>query len=231
MVLRNAICVIVPSSWLKNQLVGVGIDSTKIAVIPNPVDSIFFEQTDWEATKSVLEFKKTKPILTFIAHSVNDTRKGLHYFMDAIEYLAEKQKYYSYLIVGSGSSNHARGNEIYCMEYVSSVEVLRAIYAISDCVVVPSLIDSLNQVSAESQSSGTRVIVSNKGGIPETVIAPNLSGIILESLDASTLANAIDTLLKTEWTSESRDKIKKIAHSKWGTEAIAKTFKDLIRGL
>jgi glycosyltransferase involved in cell wall biosynthesis len=117
------------------------------------------------------------------------------------------------------------------MEYVSSVEVLRAIYAISDCVVVPSLIDSLNQVSAESQSSGTRVIVSNKGGIPETVIAPNLSGIILESLDASTLANAIDTLLKTEWTSESRDKIKKIAHSKWGTEAIAKTFKDLIRGL
>jgi glycosyltransferase involved in cell wall biosynthesis len=230
-ILNDSLLILVPTVWLKNQLLAAGIKEKRICVVPNPVADDFFCLTTLQEAELLLKHKKTKPILTFIAHSISDERKGLPLFLDAVGYISQKANNFVCFIVGSGSLNYANRSHVVTIEHVSNINILKAIYAISDCVVVPSLIDNLPQVAIEAQSSGIRVVVSNSGGTPETVLSPNISGIIVKPSNGIEFSNALIGVIDSSWSTKSRESLRDLARARWGGNSVAREFERLISNL
>ncbi len=75
---------------------------------------------------------------------------------------------------------------------------LAEIYRDAAVSVVPSTFpEALGLTSIEAQASGTPVVVSNLGGLPETV-SPEASGLVFENGNSAALADAVIQLLTAE---------------------------------
>lgn len=109
-------------------------------------------------------------------------------------------------------------------------EELPRYYATADVFVAPSIVarsgdtEGLGVVLLEAIASGTCVIGSNVGGIPD-IIRHNRTGLLVEEKNTSQLANAITSLLKN---SKLQKKLRKnaIAHVKkaYSWDVVAKRF-------
>ncbi len=77
-------------------------------------------------------------------------------------------------------------------------EELAAVYRSAAVSVVPSVFpEALGLTSLEAQASGAPVVVSDSGGLPETV-APGESGVVVERQNADQLGHAVASLLADE---------------------------------
>ena len=75
---------------------------------------------------------------------------------------------------------------------------LAQVYRDAAVSVVPSTFpEALGLTSIEAQASGTPVVVSDAGGLPETV-SPGVSGLVFENGNADQLADAVLSLLESE---------------------------------
>ena len=72
----------------------------------------------------------------------------------------------------------------------STREKLATLYQASTLVAVPSYSESFGLVAVEAQACGTPVIATNIGGL-KTVVADNLSGLLVNGHDARTWAEAL----------------------------------------
>ena len=72
----------------------------------------------------------------------------------------------------------------------STREKLATLYQASTLVAVPSYSESFGLVAVEAQACGTPVIATNVGGL-KTVVADNLSGLLVNGHDARTWAEAL----------------------------------------
>jgi len=139
-----------------------------------------------------------------------DPRKGVHVLVDAFEQVISKQRPNTRLrIVGPHSYWDAQPSPYYqaLVERCSGnprIELrgptfndteLAAIYRDSACTVVPSTFpEALGLTSLEAQASGVPVVVSNAGGLPETVDAGK-SGLIFENGNAAQLGEAVLSII------------------------------------
>jgi len=138
-----------------------------------------------------------------------EERKGVHVLLEAFERLRGGGCDARLRIVGphsywspAPSSFYASfaercrrlaGVELRDPTYVD--EELAAIYRSATVSVVPSVFpEALGLTSLEAQASGVPVIVSNAGGLPETVSAEE-SGLVVERGNADALASAMRTLV------------------------------------
>lgn len=223
-VLNDSLLILVPTRWLKSQLLASGVEETKVCVIPNPVSDEYFHLTTLHDAEKILRHKKVRPILTFIAHSVKDQRKGLDLFLDTVNHSSQATHDFICFIVGSGAKDYANGDNLVAFEHVSSISILKAIYAVSDCVVVPSLMDNFPQVATEAQSSGTRVVVSKFGGTPETVLSPNVSGTFVDPFNKREFLNALIEIIRSDWSAKDRESLGELAQERWGKESVNINF-------
>jgi spore coat protein SA len=139
-----------------------------------------------------------------------EQRKGIHVLVDAFEQTISKQRANARLrIVGPHSYWHAKPSSYYealvdrCksnprIELLGPTfddQALAAIYRDSACTVVPSVFpEALGLTALEAQASGVPVVVSNAGGLPETVSAGK-SGLVFDNGNASQLAEAVLSII------------------------------------
>ncbi len=135
-----------------------------------------------------------------------EERKGVDVLVDAFERVISKQRPNARLrIVGPHSYWDAKPSPYYqalaarCannprIELLGPTyddRALAAIYRESACTVVPSVFpEALGLTSLEAQASGVPVVVSNAGGLPETVSAGK-SGLVFDNGNANQLAEAV----------------------------------------
>ena len=135
-----------------------------------------------------------------------EERKGIHVLLDAFEQVITKQRPRSRLrIVGPHSYWHAAPSPYYqklaerCGENprielrgpTYNDQELAALYRDAAVSVVPSVFpEALGLTSLEAQASGVPVVVSNSGGLPETVAA-GTSGLVFDNGNAGQLAEAV----------------------------------------
>lgn len=180
------------SKALRKVLIDLGVEPSKIVVNYNGVDkSIFFPSYN----------KKTKTII-FVGNLIKE--KGILELLSAFDKLGDKYNKYQLRIVGQGPlhdllvDKYAHSDER--IKFLGSLPLDKVAHEIrsAELLVLPSYREGVPNVLLEALSSGTPVVATNVGGIPE-VINPNC-GIVISDLDL--LQDAITMALDRRWSSE-----------------------------
>jgi glycosyltransferase involved in cell wall biosynthesis len=138
-----------------------------------------------------------------------EQRKGVHVLVDAFEQILAVRPGARLRIVGphsywASAPSSFYGDLVERCRRLASIELrdatyvddeLAAVYRSATVSVVPSVFpEALGLTSLEAQASGVPVVVSDAGGLPETVLDGE-SGLVVAHSDAGALASAILGLL------------------------------------
>jgi spore coat protein SA len=149
-----------------------------------------------------------EPLILYVGRV--EERKGVHVLLDAFERVISQRAPSARLkIVGPHSYWTEEPTAFYLAvadrcRTLSRVELhgptyvdteLAALYRSATIGVVPSVFpEALGLTSLEAQASGVPVVVSNAGGLPETIL-PGESGLMFANGDADDLASSVIDLL------------------------------------
>lgn len=166
----------------------------KITVIANGVDTEIFraEPETRLALRRALEIENNWVVGTVSRLS---PEKGIAYFVNAANQLANEMPRARFLIVGDGPE--AERLRAYAttdaLQFVGAQENIAEWLNAFDLFVMPSLEESFGLAVVEAMACGLPVIATNVGGLPY-VVAENETGWLVPPQDVDALAEAIKNL-------------------------------------
>lgn len=184
----KVICV---SQDLKDRLMRHGVAADKLVVIMNGVDRSLFTASD-----------KDKPPGDYLLSVGNLVPlKGHEIILEALTRLPTEKL----VLIGSGAlENHLkdmarRWNIMDRVTFLPAVTQpqLAGYYAGAKATILMSSMEGMPNVILESLATGTPVIATSVGGIPEVITGDN--GILLETRTAEDLTRAISRLSHRKW--------------------------------
>ncbi|MDC1138405.1 glycosyltransferase [Candidatus Pelagibacter sp.] len=152
-----------------------------------------------------IEFKKKKKIITFIGKL--NTAKGYDLFGGAIIKILSKYKDWKAHVIGNEPReklifNHER---LKILGFKSNKFILNFLKKVSISVICSRWDEPFGRTSLEAASRGCAVIISNKGGLPETC----KNAVILKSLTQNEVYKSIENLILNR---EKLIKLQKLNH-------------------
>ena len=215
--LKKCKFIIVISNWIKKRfLKDLRIDNAlleKIVVIPHSTNKIY--------DSNIINLKKK--IIIFVGKL--NTQKGYDLFGNVIIDILNKNTSWKSIVIGDEEREkhifeHPR---LKVMGFVEHSKVIK-LFEKSSIAVVPSRWqEPLGRTGLEASSKGCATIVSNRGGLPETIT----NGIILKKLTEKELFKNIQLLIDDDNFRKNLQK-KSIKNFKLDHSSIAKQI-DIIR--
>ena len=207
------------SRWLEEQarqsslMVG-----QRISAIPNTIDTRIFCPTDRREARLAAKLPAEGRIILFVSQRVTDDRKGVAYFIEAVNRLADKHPEMvantSVAVLG-GCADEVCGQlrlPSFALGYVSDERSIVSIYNSADVYVLPSLEDNLPNTIMEAMACGVPCVGFRVGGIPE-MIEHRRTGYIANFKDSIDLADGIAwTLLEADQAELRTNCLRKVAH-------------------
>ena len=194
--LKNCFKIIFNSNWSKRRfLEGMKsdyINSEKLVVI------------NQSANKNRVNLDNKKKIITFVG-KLNKS-KGYDLFGKAIIKILDKYKDWKSIVIGDEPRDQLifEHKNLIKLGFKKHNEVLN-IYKKSAIAVVCSRWDEpFGRTSLEASSNGCAVIISNRGGLPETIT----NGVILKKLDVKNIYKEIENLINN---AKKRNKIQRLS--------------------
>jgi glycosyltransferase involved in cell wall biosynthesis len=191
---NNRMHIVTPSRWLGREAARSALfRDIPVSVIPYGLEADVFVAHDRQAMRRAFKLPADLKIILFIAHMVDDPRKGLAYLDEALCRLGPRPDV-GLLLVGGG--NIALKSQVQHMRagLVSDDAVVGQLYSAADIVAVPSLEDNLPNTMLEAMAAGTPVIGFDIGGVPDLVI-PGETGFLAPAADSAALSAALATAL------------------------------------
>ncbi len=204
--LRKASAIISVSQDLKNKMVELGIDQSKIHVVYRGVNKQLFKFRDKLESREKINLPKHKYIILFVGNLI-DTKGCMDLFY-ATKECVESGCDIQLVFVGSGSCSKVIKSEIKKNSLSNNVVLVGQVehkmipywISASDILCLPSHNEGVPNVVVEAISSGVPVIATRVGGIPEVVNTS--SGILVDKQDHDALVDAISYAYKKEWDAE-----------------------------
>ena len=221
---------VAPSRWLSGVAKSSALMSgRRIEVIPNAVDTALFRPVDRSAARHALGLPGNAKVFLYGAHgAATDWNKGMDLWRAALPTIARQHPDAIAMVAGLTAGSLA-GLPLPVHELgVVSPERLALAMAAADVTVVPSRMENLPNMVAESLACGTPVAAFAVGGIPE-MIQPGQTGFLAQPHDPDDLARAICNLL--EKGSHLRTTCVAIARATYAQETVARRHLDLYRSL
>lgn len=186
------------SNFGSSLLQQLGISRNKIATVHNAVDLAEF-------TVSTTS-NRAQNLLLFVGRI--DPSKGLHCLLRSLRLLSDSVKL---VIAGPLSWDSSYNSRIlssikevnrmssHAITYLGpqNHNQLFDLYRKATMLVLPSISETFGIVLLEAMASGTPVVASNAGGIPE-IIKDRVNGLLFRSGDFSDLARRVHTLLNDD---------------------------------
>ena len=176
--------IIFNSFWSKNRFL-VNLDtfyknSEKLEVINQSTD------------KPKIDFKKKKKIITFVGKL--NSAKGYDLFGGAILRVLKKYKDWSAIVAGDEPREKLifKHKNLNILGFQKHKEVLKVLEKTSIAVACSRWEEPFGRTSLEASSRGCAVIISDKGGLKETIT----DGIIIKKNSVNSIFNSIDDLIK-----------------------------------
>jgi len=181
--MKNCFKIIFNSNWSKRRFLygmkGDHINSEKLVVI------------NQSAKKNKINLSKKKKIITFVG-KLNKS-KGYDLFGKAIVNILDKYNDWSSIVIGDEPRDKIdfEHKNLIKLGFKRHNEVLNIYKKTSIAVICSRWEEPFGRTSLEAASSGCAVIISNKGGLPETIT----NGIILKKLDFNNIYKEIESLI------------------------------------
>ncbi|RPG96303.1 MAG: glycosyltransferase, partial [Candidatus Pelagibacter sp. TMED165] len=178
--------IIFNSEWSKkrflNKLEKFYDKSSKLQVIHQSID------------REKVNIKKKEKLITFVGKLNN--AKGYDLFAHSISKILDKHKNWKSIVVGDESREiiKAKHKNLKILGFLNHKKVLNIYKRSSIAVVCSRWEEPFGRTSLEASSRGCAVIISNRGGLPETIT----NGVIIRSLSKKAVFNSIDNLIKNK---------------------------------
>lgn len=227
---QNAdITVITPSRWQADAVKSSSLlAGWRIETIPNAVDTRLFRPMDQTMAREAFGLPRGTPLFLFTAHgALTDWNKGGDLWKAALPAVADACRGAEAVLAGTGDGAGKQPMPVHELGVLTPERMGLAIAA-SDVVVVPSRMENLPNVVAESLACGTPVAAFAVGGIPEMVI-PGRTGFLARPHDTRDLAKGICELLASG--RKMRDACSAFALASYAPEIVARQHLALYRSL
>lgn len=188
--------VITPSRWLAAAAASSSLMAgRRIVVIPNAVDTATFKPSDRAAARHALGLPANAPVFLFGAHgAASDWNKGLDLWQAALPFVARQHPEAIALVAGlSGGTLSGLPLPVRELGMLNPTQLAQAMLA-ADATVIPSRMENLPNIAAESLACGTPVAAFAVGGIPE-MIENGSTGFLARPHEPESLAQALGRLL------------------------------------
>ena len=181
--LKNCFKIIFNSNWSKRKFLekmkNDHVNSEKLIVI------------NQSAKKSNIKLKSKKKIITFVGKL--NRAKGYDIFGKAIIRILNKYNKWSSIVIGDEPRDklkfsHANLNNL---GFINHSNVLKVYKKSSIAVICSRWEEPFGRTSLEASANGCAVIITNRGGLPETVTNAK----ILKSLSVSNLEKSLNELI------------------------------------
>ena len=185
---------IVKSQALKDSIVNLGVDGTKVHVVHNGVDQNKFHPHPPSDVRKKLGLSSDKKYCLFIGNF--QIEKGLKYLISATSLITQSN--IEFLIVGSGpleseikqlAEKLGVDKKITFLGRVAH-DLIPEYMSAADLLCLPSLREGCPNVVLESLSCGTPVVASNVGAVPDIITSDKL-GVIVPPQNPQLLAEGI----------------------------------------
>ena len=143
------------------------------------------------AKKTSVNIKKKNNSITFVGKL--NRSKGFDIFCKSIVKILDKYKNWNAIIIGDETRDkiYIKHNRVKKMGFIEHEKVLNIYKNSSIAVVCSRWEEPFGRTSLEAAANGCAVIISNRGGLPETIT----HGIILSKLNEIELFNKIEELI------------------------------------
>ena len=221
--------VITPSRWLAERASNSSLlRGRRIVAIPNAMDAAVFHTLDRRMARSALNLPLEKPLVFFGAHgALTDWNKGADLWKTALSILAKKKTGVESVLAGSAAGYGSLPVKTHELGILAPDRMAMAMAA-ADVVVVPSRMENLPNMVAESLACGTPVAAFAVGGIPE-MLRSGETGFLARPHDCEELAEGIGQLLKKG--ESMREACAAFAMETYAPETVARRHLDLYRSL
>ncbi|MDY4901586.1 MAG: glycosyltransferase family 1 protein [Treponema sp.] len=206
--LNNVNCIIVPSKFVKDDLISFGISADKIKIVHNGIDhKIFYPKSELSHENSIVDIKPfaiKKPYIIY-ASSMQSAEKKHVELIKAFTLFKEKTHLPHRLVI-AGSEGLA-SEEIHKAAFASSAacdifitgyfphENFPELYREAEACVFPSVNEGAGLSVLEAMATGIPVACSNSGALQE--IAGN-NALFFDSDNIEDIADALEKVLTDE---------------------------------
>ncbi len=181
--LNNIDKILFNSKWSQKRFF-IGIGNEKLL---KQKTSVCYQST----SKVKINFKKKKKIISFVGKL--NRAKGYDLFGDAIIKILNKYPKWKSIVIGDEPREkiNFQHKNLKILGFASHENVLRRLKDVSISVVCSRWEEPFGRTSLEAASRGSAVIISKKGGLPETT----KSAILLDELSSKNIFNIIENLI------------------------------------
>jgi len=221
--------IITPSRWLAEVAKSSSLlKGRRIEIIPNAVDTVVFYPTDCEAARIELGLPLGVPLFFFGAHgALSDWNKGADLWKAALPFVANKCPNAEAVLAGTSETLKKAPLPVHDLGILTPERMALALSA-ADCTVVPSRMENLPNIVAESLACGTPVVAFSVGGIPE-MVSPGKTGHLASPHNPEDLANGVSELLRHG--KEMREACATVARERYAPETVVQRHLELYHSL
>lgn len=188
--LRAPLHVVTPSRWMATEAGRSRLFADRpIHVVPNGLDTFLFRPVDPAPIRQRLGILPTEKVVLFIAHLLDDARKGYDLLRTGLEALAVRDGIVL-VTVGQGKVQAPAGIRTISIGPVHDDDDLVPLYAMADLLAAPSSQDNYPNTVLEALACGTAAIGLPTGGMPD-LLGLDERGRIAKGTDAATFAAAL----------------------------------------
>lgn len=200
------------------------------SAIPNPIDTDQFSPGDIQTARSRLGLPSDKKLILFGAAIVTDRRKGMHYLIEALQYLKDRAGDTELVMFGQqkGSVDFDFGLKVHHLGYLSDISRLIDMYRAVDLLVTPSLEDNLPNLIMEAMACGTPCVGFRTGGIPE-MITHLQTGYVADYKSPSDLAGGIRFILDYPQPGNLKKQVRKFVLEHYAEPVVATRYLNIYR--
>jgi glycosyltransferase involved in cell wall biosynthesis len=181
---------VAPSRWLA-ATAGAGLwRDHRIEIIPYGLALGSYSPVDRAYARAQLGLKTSGPVMSFVAQSLTERRKGGMILAQALDTV--KTRPLTVLTAGHGELRIASDDiDVHSMGYVDDQQLQMLAYNAADLAVHPAPVDNLPNVVMEAIACGTPCVGFAIGGVPD-MVRLGTTGWLAEEVTPQALAAAVD---------------------------------------